>query len=69
MECLLNSLHRGLFHDPENFEDPMTFKPERYLKDGKINPDILDPMVATFGFGRRSVQFHSLNHHPISPEA
>jgi hypothetical protein len=47
----------------------MTFKPERYLKDGKINPDILDPMVATFGFGRRSVQskfFYSFDHHPIS---
>ena len=47
---------RGIMHDPDVFEDPMTFKPERFLKDGKLNPDILDPMFATFGFGRRSVK-------------
>jgi hypothetical protein len=27
--------------------------PERFLKDGQINPDIQDPSVASFGFGRR----------------
>ena len=62
-------MHRGLFHDPEIFEDPMLFKPERYLKDGQINPNVLDPMVATFGFGRRSVQvkcFYSFDYQPIS---
>ncbi|RXW13562.1 hypothetical protein EST38_g12290, partial [Candolleomyces aberdarensis] len=43
----------GIMHDPDVFEDPMAFKPERFLRDGKPNPDILDPMIATFGFGRR----------------
>ncbi|KAJ2911840.1 hypothetical protein MD484_g8575, partial [Candolleomyces efflorescens] len=45
----------GLMHDPDVFEDPMTFNPERFLREGQPNPDILDPMFATFGFGRRSV--------------
>ena len=30
-------------------------QPERYLKDGKLNPDVRDPDSAVFGFGRRSV--------------
>ena len=42
-------------HDPEVFNDPMVFQPERYLKDGKLNPDVRDPDSAVFGFGRRSV--------------
>jgi hypothetical protein len=42
-------------HDPEVFSDPMVFQPERYLKDGILNPDVRDPDSAVFGFGRRSV--------------
>ena len=33
----------------------MEFQPERYLKDGKPNPDVIDPAVVAFGYGRRSV--------------
>ena len=33
----------------------MEFQPERYLKDGQINPDVRDPGSVAFGFGRRSV--------------
>ena len=41
----------------------MEFKPERYLKDGELNPDVRDPDCAAFGFGRRSVdQTHSLTY-------
>jgi len=40
-------------HDPDVFDDPFEFKPERYIKDGKINPNMLDADAATFGFGRR----------------
>ena len=39
-------------HDEENYPDPFSFRPERFLKDGKIDPDVKDP-VAAFGFGRR----------------
>ena len=42
-------------HDPEVFKDPMVFQPERYLKDGKLNPDVRDPDSTVFGHGRRSV--------------
>ncbi|TFK23816.1 O-methylsterigmatocystin oxidoreductase [Coprinopsis marcescibilis] len=43
----------AILHDPDVFEDPFDFIPERYLKDGKIDPSVLDPEVAAFGFGRR----------------
>ncbi|KIJ25376.1 hypothetical protein M422DRAFT_237031 [Sphaerobolus stellatus SS14] len=43
----------SILHDPDVFENPLDFNPERYLKDGKVNPDIIDPAIAIFGFGRR----------------
>ncbi|KAH6919270.1 cytochrome P450 [Coprinopsis sp. MPI-PUGE-AT-0042] len=43
----------AFMHDPAVFEDPMEYKPERYLKDGKRNPNVLDPMDVAFGYGRR----------------
>ena len=52
---VLNSIFRSILHDPEVFNDPEEFQPERYLKDGKLNPDVRDPDCAAFGFGRRSV--------------
>jgi hypothetical protein len=33
----------------------MEYQQERVLKDGKLNPDVLDPDPLVFGFGRRSV--------------
>jgi cytochrome P450 len=44
---------RAILHDPEAYEDPMRFMPERFIKDGRLNPDVRDPSVAAFGFGRR----------------
>ena len=46
---------RSILHDRKVFTDPEEFQPERYLKDGKLNPDVRDPECAAFGFGRRSV--------------
>ncbi|KAH6919340.1 cytochrome P450 98A3 [Coprinopsis sp. MPI-PUGE-AT-0042] len=46
----------AIFRDPAIYPDPYEFRPERFLKDGKINPDILDPNACAFGFGRRYVQ-------------
>ena len=43
----------AMMHDRETFEEPFSFIPERYLKDGKIDPSVPDPEVAAFGFGRR----------------
>ena len=44
-----------MLHDPTTFTDPMEYRPERYLKDGQLNPDVLDSGSVAFGFGRRSV--------------
>ncbi|KAF5330223.1 hypothetical protein D9611_010590 [Ephemerocybe angulata] len=44
----------SILHDPEVYENPMEFKPERFLKDGQIDPTVLDPYHAgAFGYGRR----------------
>ncbi|KAJ3002115.1 hypothetical protein NUW54_g6025 [Trametes sanguinea] len=40
-------------HDPEIYPEPDRFYPERFIKDGKSNPDVLDPATLIFGFGRR----------------
>ncbi len=31
----------------------MTFNPDRFMKDGEINPEVRDPATAAFGYGRR----------------
>ncbi|KAJ3573366.1 hypothetical protein NP233_g2460 [Leucocoprinus birnbaumii] len=44
----------SILHDPSIYEDPLEYKPERFLKDGKLDPTVRDPTVAGFyGFGRR----------------
>ena len=57
-------LFRSILHDRKVFNNPEEFEPERYLKDGKLNPDVRDPECAAFGYGRRSVKhdIHSLSH-------
>ena len=42
-------------HDPKAFNNPMEYQPERYLKDGKLNHDVMGSDSVAFGFGRRSV--------------
>ena len=48
-------LIRSILHNPETFDNPMEYRPDRYLKDGKLNPDVLDPDSVAFGYGRRLV--------------
>jgi len=43
----------ALFHDPNVYKNPETFNPERFLKDGKLDPHVVTPDDAMFGFGRR----------------
>ncbi|KAF8871009.1 cytochrome P450 [Infundibulicybe gibba] len=42
-----------ILHDPEIYDQPFEFRPERFLKDGVIDENVQDPEVAAFGFGRR----------------
>jgi cytochrome P450 len=46
-----------MFHDESVYPDAHTFNPERFLKDGQINPDVKDPEQMLFGYSRR--YFHS----------
>ncbi|TFK41783.1 cytochrome P450 [Crucibulum laeve] len=44
----------AMLHNEDDYPDPMTFKPERFLdSDNRINHQIQDPSVMAFGFGRR----------------
>lgn len=44
----------AILHDPVEYPDPHLFKPERFLTaNDLLDPNVQDPEVACFGFGRR----------------
>lgn len=43
----------ALMHDEEVYPNAMTFDPERWLLEGKINESVQDPRIAIYGYGRR----------------
>ena len=45
--------HRGCMHDPKVYDKPEEFRPDRFIRDGKLDPNIQDPATIVFGFGRR----------------
>jgi cytochrome P450 len=43
----------AIFRDPNLYPDPGAFNPDRFLKDGEINPLVFNPENRVFGSGRR----------------
>ncbi|THH00014.1 hypothetical protein EW026_g2458 [Hermanssonia centrifuga] len=44
---------QAILHDESVYPEPMTFNPDRFMKDGELNPEVRDPATAAFGYGRR----------------
>ena len=45
--------YRACMHDPEVYDNPHEFRPERFIKDGQPDAGARDPYEYVFGFGRR----------------
>ncbi|KAI8969795.1 cytochrome P450 [Trametes punicea] len=43
----------AMARDEKAYPNPTEFRPERFLKDGALDPSIRDPQKYAFGFGRR----------------
>ena len=46
-------------HDPATFKDPDQFRPERFIRNGKLDTTLRDPAAFIFGYGRRYVLYGS----------
>lgn len=42
-----------MLRDEDEYADPDLFVPERFLKDGTLDPSVRDPRSVFFGFGKR----------------
>lgn len=42
-----------MLNEEKTYPDPSKFKPERFIKDGELDPSVQDPELAAFGYGRR----------------
>ena len=53
MTAPANAFSRACMHDPETYENPDEFRPERFIRDGRLDNAVRDPFDYVFGFGRR----------------
>jgi len=42
-----------MLNDERDYPEPREFRPERFLRNGKLDHSVRDPMDIAFGFGRR----------------
>ncbi|KAH6899225.1 cytochrome P450 [Coprinopsis sp. MPI-PUGE-AT-0042] len=56
----------AIFRDPAHYPNPFEFRPDRFLKDGQLNPEVLDPESCGFGNGRRYLSQESLGFFAMS---
>jgi len=49
----LLTICRAICYDEKVYPSPDTYDPERFLKDGKLDPSVKDPEDRIFGTGRR----------------
>jgi hypothetical protein len=45
--------YRAMLYSEDEYSDPSTFNPERFMKDRQLDPNIRNPTTIIFGFGRR----------------
>ncbi|KDR69246.1 hypothetical protein GALMADRAFT_160541 [Galerina marginata CBS 339.88] len=43
----------SMLYNEEEYPNPSAFEPDRFMKDGQLNPTVRDPSLMAFGFGRR----------------
>ncbi|KAF8811640.1 cytochrome P450 [Phlegmacium glaucopus] len=48
----------AMLYNEDEYPDPYAFKPERFIKNGQLDPNIRDPALIVFGFGRRLCPGH-----------
>ena len=50
---LMTIFLRAMLNDERDYPEPREFRPERFLRNGKLDDSVRDPMDIAFGFGRR----------------
>jgi len=56
----------AMLNDERDYPEPHIFKPERFLKNGKLDSSVRDPLDIGFGFGRRICPGRHLAHSTIT---
>jgi cytochrome P450 len=47
------------FHRQSVYPNPRAFNPDRFLLNGKLNADVPNPVIMTFGYSKRLALFRS----------
>jgi len=56
----------AMLNDEQVYPEPHEFKPERFLKNGKLDRSVRDPMDIAFGFGRRICPGKHIGHSTLT---